>query len=159
MGQNQRGGGRVGYFLGRGRSGSRGGFGGRRGSYGVCGYVPNRVQGGNRGRDKNIIGSFDLQACYGCKNQGHLACDCTQAGNMTGGTSSYVASTQPSMQRGTRHGRGNTQRVRFNGLNVVYNKEGYDYPINDERRIYVPLDSEIVSEMEHLKTAEKETKN
>ena len=59
---------------------------------------------------------------------------------MTGGTSSYVASTQESVQRGMRCGRGNSRRVRFSGLNVVYDKERYDYPIEDEGRRYVPLD-------------------
>ena len=78
---------------------------------------------------------------------------------MTGGTSSYVASTQQSVQRGTRHGQGNSQRVRFSGLNVVYDEEGYHYPVDNEGRIYVPLDSQTVSETEHLETSEKETEN
>ena len=78
---------------------------------------------------------------------------------MTGRTSSYVASTQQSVQRGTRRGRGNSRRVRFSRLNVVYDEEGYDYRIGDEGRIYIPLDSQTVSETEHLETSEKETKN
>ena len=63
-GQGQRGGRRGGYFLGRGRSGSRDGFSGCRGSYRGCGYVPNRGRGGNRGRGASTAGSFDPQACY-----------------------------------------------------------------------------------------------
>ena len=78
---------------------------------------------------------------------------------MTGDTSFYVASTQQSVQRGTRHGWGNSWRVKFSGLNVAYDKEGYDYPVDDEGRIYIPLDSQTVSETEHLETPEKETKN
>ena len=78
---------------------------------------------------------------------------------MTGGTSSYVASTQQSVQRGTRRGRGNSRRVRFSGLNIVCDKEGYDYPIDDGGPINMPLDSQSVSETQHLENAGKETKN
>ena len=78
---------------------------------------------------------------------------------MTGGTSSYVANTQQSVQRGTRLGWGNSRRVKISGLNVFYDEEGYDYPVDDGGRIYVPLDSQTVSETEHLETSEKETKN
>ena len=60
---------------------------------------------------------------------------------MIGGTSSYVASTSQSVQRGMRRGRGNSRGVRFSGLNVAYDEEVYDYPIDDEGRIYMPLDS------------------
>ena len=35
---------------------------------------------------------------------------------------------------------GNTRRVRFSRVNVVYDEEGYDYPIDDEGRLSVPLD-------------------
>ena len=49
--------------------------------------------------------------------------------------------------------------MRFSGLNIVYDKEGYDYPIDDKGRICVPLDSQIVSETEDLENAKKETKN
>ena len=157
-GEGQRGGGIGGYFPGHGRSGSRGEFGGRRGSYGGRGYVPNRGRGGNRGRGLNTAGSFDSQACYVCGKRGYLARDCMQAGNMTGGASSSVARTQQSVQRGTRRGRGNSRRVRFSGFNVVHDEEGYDYPVDDEGRIYIPLDSQTFSGTEHLETSEKETK-
>ena len=48
--------------------------------------------------------------------------------------------------------------MRFNGLNIVYDEEGYDYLIDDEGRIYVPLDSQTISETEHVENAKKETK-
>ena len=77
---------------------------------------------------------------------------------MTGGISSCVASTQQSVQRGTRHGQGNARRVRFSEFNVAYNEEGYDYGVNDEGRIYVPLDPQTVSETAHLENPQKGTK-
>ena len=49
--------------------------------------------------------------------------------------------------------------MRFSGINVVYDEEGYDYPVGDEGRIDVHLDSQTVSETEHLEPSEKETKN
>ena len=56
-------------------------------------------------------------------------------------------------------GRGNSRRVRFSGLHVVYDEEGYDHPVDEEGRIYTPLDSQTVSETEHLEISEKETRN
>ena len=88
-----------------------------------------------------------------------MARDCAQPGNMTGGTSSHVARTQKSVQRGRKRGRGNSQRVRFSGLNIVYDEEGYDYPVDNEGRIYIPPDSQTVSEPEYLEISGKETKN
>ena len=49
--------------------------------------------------------------------------------------------------------------MRFSGLNIVDDEEGYDYPIDNEGRIYVPLDSQTVSETEYLENTEKRTKN
>ena len=45
------------------------------------------------------------------------------------------------MHKGTR-GRGRGGRpVRFSGLNVVYDEEGNQYPIDDAGQLYVPLDA------------------
>ena len=85
--------------------------------------------------------------------------DCTQVGNIFGATSSNVASTQQSVRRGTMRGRRGARRVGFSGLNVVYDEEGYDYPVDDERRIYVLLDLHSVSEAEDLENTEKQTKS
>ena len=52
-------------------------------------------------------------------------------------------------------GRGNTQRVQFIGLDVLYDKEGYDYPIDNEERIYVPMNPQNIFETENLENAEK----
>ena len=71
--------------------------------------------------------------------------DCTQAGNISGGTPSNVASAQQSVQKCTMRGRVGAQRVRFSGLNVVYDEERLDFPVDDEGRIYFPLDPQTVS--------------
>ena len=42
---------------------------------------------------------------------------------------------------------------------MVYDEEGYDYPVDDKRRVYVPLDPQTITEMEHPENTEKETKN
>ena len=120
--------------------------------------MPNRVRGGNRGHGASAVGYFDPKACYVCGKRGHLDRDCTQAGHMSGGSPSYVATTQSSVQRGTRHGRGGSRRARSSGLNAVYNDEGYDYPIDDEGRIYIPMDMHTVSETENMENMEKGTK-
>ena len=48
---------------------------------------------GSRGRGSSTVGSFDPQACYFYRKQGHLARDCMQAGNTSGCKSSNVART------------------------------------------------------------------
>ena len=87
-----------------------------------------------------------------------MARDCTQAGQISG-TPSRVASTLSSVHRGTRRGWGSSRRARFSGLNVVYDDEGYDYPIDEEGRIYILMNIQTVSEtenMENMENVEKE---
>ena len=38
----------------------------------------------------------------------------------------------------------NERRVHFSGFKVVYDEERYDYPIDDEGRIYAPLEPKSV---------------
>ena len=47
----------------------------------------------------------------------------------------------------------------FNGLNVVYDEEGLDYPVDNEGRIYFQLDPQTVCKAEDLENAGKRTKN
>ena len=63
------------------------------------------------------------------------------------------------VQRGTMYGRRNAWRARFNGLNVVYDKEGYYYPIDNEGRIYVALDLQTVSKVDDQENDGEETNN
>ena len=133
--QGERGGGRGGYFPGRGRLGRRGGA--------------------------SATGYFDPQACYVCGKGGHLTHDCTQAGHMSGGNPSQVATTQSSVQRGKWGGRRGSWRARFSGLNVIYDDEGYDYPIDGEGSIYISMDIQTVSKTkntENTENVEKGTK-
>ena len=64
-----------------------------------------------------------------------------------------------SVQRGTRgRGRGGRQ-VRFSGLSVLYDDEGNQYPIDDARQLYVPLDfGQAFAESAEVET-ENEIKN
>ena len=50
--------------------------------------------------------------------------------------------------------------VRFAGFNVLYDSEGQEYPVDDYRQIYVPLESEHASGEEQVEDEkEKTTKN
>ena len=42
------------------------------------------------------------------------------------------------MQRGIGGNRGRGRRARFSGLNVVYDSEGYEYPVDDQGMICFP---------------------
>ena len=96
---------------------------------------------GGRGRSSS---GFDPLACYRRGVHGHLACDCPGSGNpsMSGGSSGPTrGSSSKSGQSGPRRGRGRGQHVLFGGMNVVYDSEGYEYPVDDYGQIYVPLES------------------
>ena len=45
-------------------------------------------------------------------------------------------------QSGPKRGRGRGRYVCFGGMNVLYNSEGYEYPVDDYGQIYVPLEAE-----------------
>ena len=123
---NMRGGGRQGGF-GRGRGGNSGSRG--------------RNSGGGRGRGST---SFDPLACYRCGVRGHLARDRPNSGTQSltssGGSSGPIrGNSSKSGQSGPRRGRGRGRHVRFGGLNVLYDEEGNEYPVDDEGQLYVPL--------------------
>ena len=75
-------------------------------------------------------GGFDPLACYRCGVRGHLARDCpstsTQSLTLSGGSSGLTrGSSFKSGQSGPRRGRGRGRQVRFAGMNVLYDAEGY----------------------------------
>ena len=91
-----------------------------------------RSSGGRRSGSRG----FDPLACYRCGLRGHLARDCpstlTQSLTLSGGSSGPTrGSSFKSGQSGPRRGRGRGRQVRFGGLNVVYDEEGYEYPIDN----------------------------
>ena len=97
---------------------------------------------GDRGRGS---GGFDPLACYRCGVHGHLARGCpnTSAQSLTlsgGGSGPTRGSSFKSGQSGPRHGRGRGRgrQVRFGGMNVLYDAEGYEYPVDNYGQIYIP---------------------
>ena len=116
----------------RGRSGRRGGGG--RSTY----------RGGNRGgRGSTGSVNFDPLACYQCGVRGHLARNYPQSGAaQSQGSGNAVPSRGSFMRSGQKgpRGRGRGRRVRFGGLNVLYDEDGAAYPVDDAGQLYVPLD-------------------
>ena len=51
------------------------------------------------------------------------------------------SSTKPG-RSGPSRGQGRGRHVRFGGMNVLYDSEGYEYPVDNYRQIYVPLEAE-----------------
>ena len=144
---------------GQWRGRGRGRFSGGRSSGGG-----GRTSGGNRGgRARGSSGSvnYDPLACYRCGVHGHIAHDCPQAAR-SHGSSNAVPSRggfSKSGQKGS-SGRGRGRKVRFGGLNVLYDEAGNEYPVDDAGQLYVPLGyepevTELMIEEEKL----KETKN
>ena len=135
----------------RGRFGRGGRGGGRRGGN----------SGGSRGA-KSGTGSYDPLACYRCGVRGHLARDCPQNMQSQGGSNagSSRGKFSQSVQRGTKgRGRGGRQ-VRFSALNVLYDDEGNQYPVDDAGQLYVPLESgHAAVEGENEEEKINETKN
>ena len=116
---------------------------------------------GGRGRGS---GGFDPLACYRCGVRGHLACDCpstsTQSLKLSGGSSGPIrGSSFKSGQSGLKRGKGRGRQVRFGGMNVMYEEEGNEYPIDDYGQIYVPLGFEYIVAKETQEEQSKETKN
>ena len=134
---------------GRGRSGGRGGS-----------WSREKSSGGGRGR--RSASGFDPLACYRCGVRGHLARDCPSVGGpSTSGSSTGPTrgSSSKSVQSGPRRGRGRGRQVLFGGLNVMYNEEVNEYPIDDYGQLYVPLGFEQTVAEETQEEKSKETKN
>ena len=132
QGQTGQGRGRGGHFRGRGgNAGQRG-----RGNFWFPGRGRGRNFGGRFGqRSGGRQAGTDPLACYVCGVRGHLARDCPQnSGTSRGGRAPNTAY----VQRGTGGNRSRGRRTRFSGLNVVYDSEGYEYPVDDNGLIYFP---------------------
>ena len=89
--------------------------------------------------------NYDPLACYRCGVRGHLARDCPQAGYVQSQGSSNTGSSRGkfslSGQKGPQRGRGRGRQARFSALNLLYDGDGNEYPVDDAGQLYVPLDS------------------
>ena len=107
--------------------------------------------------------SFDPLACYWCGVHGHLARDYpssgTQSLTLSGGSFGPTrGSSSKSGQLGPRRGRGQGRQTRLGGIGVVYDDEGYEYPIDDYGQLYVLLHPEEIVAGEANEEISKETK-
>ena len=89
-------------------------------------------------------GGFDPLACYRCGVRGHLARDCpstcTQSLTLSGGSSGPTrGSSFKSGRSGPKRG-GKGRHIRFAGMNVLYDSEGCEYPIDDYGQVYVSFE-------------------
>ena len=76
---------------------------------------------------------------------GHLARDCPSTGTKPltssgGSTGPTHGSSFKSGRSGPKRGRG--KHVRFGGMNVLYDSEGIEYPVDDYGQVYVPFELE-----------------
>ena len=116
-----------------GQQGGRGN-GGRRGG------------GWNRGRRGGQSTTQQTRAgiqCFNCGQYGHYASQCPKGASTSGSSSTAQSVNQRSNfaqarggqgRGGNRRGGGN-RRTRFSGLNVVYDAEGNEYPIDEDGNI------------------------
>ena len=100
-----------------------------------------RGRGGRAGVSSGSV-NFDPLACYRCGVRGHLARDCPQAIQSQGSGNSGPSRGRFSQsgQKGPQRGRGRGRQVRFSALNVLFDEDGNEYPVDDAGQLYVPLD-------------------
>ena len=76
------------------------------------------------------------------------------------GTTLIRGTSSKSRRTSQGRSRGRGRHIRFVGFNVLYDSEGYKYPVDDYGQIYVPLESEHVGGEEQVEDEkEKTTKN
>ena len=116
---------------------------------------------GRGGRASQGSVNFDPLACYHCGVRGHLACDCPQAVPLQGSVNMGPpkGTFTQSGQKGPR-GRGKGRRVRFGGLNVLYDEDKTAYPMDDAGQLYVPIDAgQNTDDVQFEEENDKSTKN
>ena len=121
-------------------------------------------QGGNRGGGRGGrtgAGSYDPLACYRCGVRGHLARDCPQKAQSSG--SGNVVPSRGAFNKSGHKGprnRGRGRQTRFGAMGIVYDEEGYEYPIDDQGQLYIPYCPELtVASGETEEEKDKTTKN
>ena len=79
---------------------------------------------------------------------------------MSGGNTGPIrGSSLKSGQSGPRRGRGRGRQVRFGVMNILYDEEVYEYPIDEYGQIYVSLEPEQTAARENEEEIKKELKN
>ena len=125
------------FAQGKGRGNVSLGQQGGRGNGGRRGGGWNR---GRRGGQSTMQQARTRIQCFNCGQYGHYASQCPRVANTSGSSSTVQSVNQRSNfaqvrgnrggNRGNRQGGGN-RRTRFSGLNVVYDAEGNEYPVDE----------------------------
>ena len=112
------------------------------GQQGGRGNGGRRVGGWNRGRrgGQSTTQTRTGIQCFNCGQYGHYASQCPKGASTSGSSSTAQSVNQRSNfaqarggqgRGGNRRGGGN-RRTRFSGLNVVYDAEGNEYPVDED---------------------------
>ena len=107
--------------------------------------------------------NYDPLACYRCGVRGHLARNCPQTSTaQTQGSGNAGPSRRVFTQSGQKgpKNRGRGRQARFGAMGIVYDAEGYEYPIDEEGQLYIPYHPEQTAALGGTEEEnEKGTKN